>query len=181
MITSPQPFVWLDMEMTGLDPHKGVIVEIGSIITDSQLNVLCEGPSLVIHQPQKVMAGLQPWYEEHFAQSGLLDEIKLSNITLDQAERKTLISIKKFCDPQAGILAGCSVHVDRLFLFHHMPKIYGYLHHHILDVDTFKEAANHWYPNLPEYPKTKTHRSLDDILDSIAELKYYRENILKPV
>lgn len=179
MITRPQPFVWLDLEMTDLDPKKGTIVEIASLITDSQLNVIEEGPDLVIHQPRKVLDEMGPWYKQHFTLSGLLEEIKLSDNTLDQAERKTLIFIKKHCEPQSGILAGCSVHVDRLFLFHYMPKIYGFLHHHILDVDTFKEAAFHWYPDLPEYPKIKSHRAHDDILDSIAELKYYKENILK--
>ena len=179
MITTPQPFVWLDLEMTDLDPQKGTIIEIASLITDFQLNVLDEGPDIVIHQPKKVLEEMGNWYKEHFTQSGLLEEIKLSDITLDNAERKTLSFIKKHCAPQSGVLAGCSVHVDRLFLYHHMPKVYGYLHHHILDVDTFKEAAFHWYPNLPEFSTAKAHRAHDDILDSIAELKYYKENILK--
>jgi len=180
-MTPPSPLVWLDLEMTDLDPRKGVIVEIASLVTDSQLKIIEEGPSLVIHQPQDVLDSLETWSKDHFAQSGLLAEIKTSTISLDQAEAQTLSFIREYCPPQTGILAGCSVHVDRLFLFHHMPKIYGYLHHHILDVDTFKEAAFHWYPSLPEYPKEKSHRARRDILDSIAELKYYRENILKPL
>jgi len=179
MITSPQPLVWLDLEMTDLDPKKGTIIEIASLITDSSLNVLYEGPDIVIHHPKKVLDGMGSWYLEHFSQSGLLEESKISNIDLDQAEKKTLFFIKKYCAPQSGILAGCSVHVDRLFLFHYMPKVYGYLHHHIIDVDSFKEVANRWYPDLPGFPKAKAHRAHDDILDSIAELKYYKENILK--
>jgi len=179
MITTPQLFVWLDLEMTDLDPKKGTIVEIASLITDADLNVLEEGPDIVIHQPKKVLEDMGDWYQDHFSMSGLLDEIKVSDITLDQAERKTLFFIKRYCEPQTGILAGCSVHVDRLFLFHFMPRLYGYLHHHILDVDTIKEASRHWYPRLPDYSKAKTHRAHDDILDSIAELKYYKENIFK--
>jgi len=179
MILTPQLFVWLDLEMTDLDPVKGTIVEIASLITDSKLNTIEEGPNLVIHQPKKVLDEMIPWNQDHFGRSGLLEEIKLSDTTLDQAERQTLLFIKKHCEPQTGILAGCSVHVDRLFLFHYMPKVYGYLHHHILDVDSVKVAASHWYPGLPEFIKAKTHRAYEDIIDSIAELKYYKENIFK--
>jgi len=171
------PLIWLDLEMTDLDPKRGTIIEIATMITDSQLNIIEEGPDLVIHQSKAVLESMGDWYQEHFSRSGLLDEIKLSDTTLEIAEKKTLAFIKKHCAPQTGMLAGCSVHVDRLFLYHHMPKVYGYLHHHIIDVDTVKEIASHRYPKLPEFQRAKAHRAHDDIIDSITELKYYLENI----
>ena len=181
MIEPVFPLVWLDLEMTDLDPKKGFIIEIASVITDSALNVLEEGPELVIHQPQKVLENMDTWNRDHFSRSGLLYESKVSNITLDSAQSKTLSFIKKLCPPQSGVLSGASVHVDRLFLYHHMPKVFGYLHHHIIDIDTIRELAQRWYPALPEFIHAKAHRAKDDILESIAELKYYRENILKNI
>ena len=171
--------VWLDLEMTDLDPTVGKIVEIAAIVTDKKLQIIEEGPDMVIHQTKQVLDKMKPWYIDHFSRSGLLEDIKLSDHTTEQAERKLLIFLKKHFSPQTGMLAGCSVHVDRLFLFHHMPKIYGFLHHHILDVDTIREIASRFYPKLPEYKKEKQHRAHADIIDSIAELKYYKENIFK--
>ncbi len=179
MITTSPYFIWMDLEMTDLDPTKGQIVEIATLITNSQLKVIDEGPRLVIHQPKKVLDTMSDWCKDHFMKSGLTSEIISSRVTLEQAESKTLAFIKKHLPPQTGMLAGCSVHVDRHFLFHHMPKIYGYLHHHIIDVDTIKEIARHMYPKLPEFPKLEPHRSFSDIKESIGELKYYKENIFK--
>lgn len=173
------PLVWLDLEMTDLDPKKGTIIEIATVITNSKLEILAEGPDLVIHQAKKIIDNMGPWNQDHFTKSGLLYESKVSNMTLDSAQAKTLAFIKKYCPPQTGVLAGSSVHVDRMFLFFHMPKIFGYLHHHIIDVDVIRELALRWYPALPEYDRTKAHRAKEDIFESLAELKYYRENIFK--
>lgn len=173
------PLFWIDLEFTDLDVKRGYIVEIASLITDNNLNIKQIGPELVIHQPPEVLEGMVMWNQSHFEYSGLMEEIKNSKVSLAKAYQKTLSFLKKNCSFQSAILAGSSVYIDREYLGEHMPEIYNYLHHHILDVNTVKELARRWYPNLPPYPKNFTHRSKSDILDSINELKYYREKILR--
>ncbi len=171
--------VWLDLEMTGLDPQKDKIVEISTIITDAHLKILAEGPDLVIHQPASVTDNMNDWCKEHFSQSGLLDGIKKSKLSLKEAEEKTIHFIKKHCAEKTALLAGNSVHIDREFLHYQMPKFFDYLHYRIVDVSTIKELALRWYPKLDRYPKVEPHRAAGDILESINELKYYQAKIFK--
>jgi oligoribonuclease len=173
------PLLWIDLEYTDLDVKRGKIVEISTLITDSKLNIKSEGPNFVIHQPEEVLDSMVMWNQNNFAQSGLLDEIRASKITLKKAYDETLKYIKKHCSFQSAMLAGSSVYIDREFLGEHMPEIYNYLHHHIVDVNTVKELTRRWYPKLPIYPKTFAHRAKNDIIDSINELKYYQEAIFK--
>lgn len=171
--------IWIDLETTGLDPNKDKIVEIATLITDADLNVLAEGPDLVIYQPPTITNGMNDWCQDHFGESGLLSAIHDSKISLAEAEEQTLAFIKKYCPLQTALFAGSSVHFDREFVRIFMPKITDYVHYRIIDVSTIKELALRWYPELPPFPKIGSHRSHDDILESIDELKYYKDHLFK--
>lgn len=173
--------VWIDLETTGLDPRRHHIVEIATVITDKDLNILAEGPDLVIHPGGKELANISEWSEKNFSKSGLLKEIKESSITTKEAETKTLEFIREYVDKKKSPLCGSSIHVDRFFLFHHMPEIEDYVHYRNIDVSSLKELARRWQPELLEKSpkKEKAHRALSDIKESIEELKYYREHFLK--
>ena len=173
------PLVWMDLEFTDLDIKKGKIVEISTVITDAKLNVKAIGPNLVIHQPDEVLANMIQWNQEHFSESGLIEEVKHSKITLEQAYDETLKFIKANCTEKSGVLAGSSVYIDREFLGEYMPLIYDYLHYRIIDTNTLKELTHRWYPTIPDYPKNESHRANQDILESIDELKYYKTKIFK--
>ncbi len=173
------PLLWIDLEYTDLDVKRGKIVEISTLITDGKLKIKSEGPSLIIHQPEEVLTSMVMWNQNNFTQSGLLDEIRDSKVTLKKAYDETLKYIKKNCGFQTAMLAGSSVYIDREFLGEYMPEIYNYLHHHIVDVNTVKELVRRWYPKTPVYPKNFAHRAKSDILESINELKYYKEAIFK--
>lgn len=171
-----QNLVWIDLEMTGLDPQKDVIVEIATIITDSQLNELAEGPSLVIGQAESVLNAMHPEVQKMHKDSKLWDKIVASKITAQEAEEQTLQFIKHYCNPQTALLCGNSVWQDRNFLYYHMPRITDYLYYRLIDVTTIKELVTRWYPNNRhiEFEKQDAHRALSDIRESIAELKHYR-------
>lgn len=171
--------VWIDMEMTGLDPEKEKILEIATIITDGNLNVLAEGPDLVIHQPTSILKGMDEWNQAHHAKSGLIEAVKVSTMTVKKAEQLTLEIIQEFCKPKKAPLCGNSVHHDRRFLLKFMPKIDGYLHYRHVDVSSLKALIARWYPKDKEQTKGKSHRALSDIRESIAELKFYRERYFK--
>lgn len=173
------PLVWMDLEFTDLDVKIGKIVEIATIITDAKLNIKAIGPDLVIHQPDSVLEGMVRWNQEHFAESGLLQEIKDSKVSLQKAYDETLKFIKKHCAEKTGVLAGTSIYVDREFLGEYMPLVYDYLHYRIIDTNTLKELTHRWYPNIPDYPKAEPHRASKDIMESIDELKYYKASIFK--
>ncbi|MCA9770328.1 oligoribonuclease [Candidatus Dependentiae bacterium] len=170
--------VWIDLEMTGLDPRKDVIIEIATIITDSQLNELELGPHLIINQPSDILAKMNSEVIQMHTKSGLIDAVKKSIVTVQQAEKQTLKFIKKYCSPQTGLLCGNSVWQDRNFLFYYMPSIVDYLYYRIIDVTAVKEVVARWYPrNLnSEFQKKDTHRALEDIRESIAELKHFRQH-----
>ncbi len=171
--------VWIDMEMSGLDPDKEVILEIATIVTDGNLNVLAEGPDLVIHQPTTILKRMDQWNQEHHAKSGLIESVKASTITVKKAEQLTLEIIQEFCKPQKAPLCGNSVHHDRRFLHNYMPKIDDYLHYRHVDVSSLKALVARWYPKDKEPAKAKSHRALSDIRESIAELRFYRERYFK--
>lgn len=179
MSTTNGKLIWLDLEMTGLDPEKDKIVEIATLVTDGELNVLAEGPDLVIHQTPEVINHMNDWCQEHFAESGLLNEIHDSKVSLAEAEEKTLNFLKKNSPSKTALFAGNSVHIDKEFIRVQMPKLAAFVHYRIIDVSTVKELALRWYPKIPPFIKSEPHRAHDDILESIDELKYYQARIFK--
>ncbi|XP_030010822.1 small fragment nuclease [Sphaeramia orbicularis] len=176
-----QRMVWVDLEMTGLDIEKDKIIEMACIITDSDLNVLAEGPNLIINQPDELLDGMSDWCKEHHGKSGLTQAVRDSKITLEQAEYEFLSFVRQHTPPGQCPLAGNSVHADKRFLDKYMPQFMYHLHYRIIDVSTIKELCRRWFPE--EYKmvphKKAAHRALDDIRESIGELQYYRANVFK--
>jgi len=169
--------------MTGLDPVKDVIVEIATLVTDDDLNIVGEGPDLVIHQPDERLAGMEPIVVEMHTKSGLLEAIKTSTVTLEAAGAATLEFIKQYVPVQRTVpLCGNSIGMDRRFLDQYLPEIEHWLHYRSIDVSSVKELVKRWYPTLNHGRpyKAGTHRALDDIRESIAELRFYREHVFSP-
>jgi oligoribonuclease len=183
--TSPKShrLVWLDLEMTGLDPDSCVVVEIATIVTDAELNVVAEGPDLVIHATDEQLAAMAPVVQEMHARSGLTPEIRASELTVADAEEQTLAFIREHC-PKKGQhpLCGNSIGTDRRFLARHMPQIEEHLSYRSVDVSTIKELARRWYPKrYRDRPrKAEGHRALADIRESIEELRYWRSSVFVP-
>lgn len=175
--------VWMDLEMTGLDPERHVIVEIATIITDDELNIVAEGPDLVVHQPDSALAEMDAVVVDMHTSSGLLEQIKASTTTLEEAGARTLAFIREHVpDSRSVPLCGNSIGTDRRFLVKHLPAIEDYLHYRSVDVSTLKELARRWYPAaLAAQPRKATaHRALDDIRESINELTFYRRELFLP-
>lgn len=173
----------MDLEMTGLDPARHVIVEIATLITDDDLSTVAEGPDLVVHQPPEALAAMDQVVQEMHARSGLLDAIEASTVSLDAAGRETLDFIRSHVpEPGTVPLCGNSVATDRQFLAAHLPEVDQYLHYRCIDVSTVKELCRRWYPEaFAAAPKKQgTHRALDDIRESVIELSYYRDAIFRP-
>lgn len=170
--------VWIDLEMTGLDYQRDVILEIATIITDANLEVIATGPNLVVHQPDEVLDRMDNWCTEHHAKTGLTQQVKDSQLTLEDAERETLIFLERYCEKGTAPLCGNTVWFDKLFLKKDMPFVYNFLHYRVLDVTAFKVALNTWSDTKINFKKQNTHRALDDIKESIAELKFYKENFI---
>ena len=172
--------MWMDLEMTGLDPVRNVIVEIATIVTDDNLEIVAEGPDLVIHQPEEALAAMEPIVVEMHTKSGLLDLIRSSSITLDDAGAQTLEFIREHVpEPRTIPLCGNSIGTDRRFLAAYLPEIEDYLHYRSVDVSSVKELARRWYPdfNRGRPHKHGSHRALDDIRESIDELRFYRQRV----
>jgi len=177
-----QELVWLDLEMTGLDPKKHRIIEIATIITDSELNVIAEGPDLVIHAHDKILERMNDYVHEMHHSSGLLDEVRRSKISIEEAEAKTLEFLDEHLEEKyRPPLCGNSIGTDRRFLDAQMNSLERRLHYRVVDVSSIKELAMRWNPEIDTKiaPKMETHRALDDIIESIEELKFYRENLFK--
>ncbi len=168
--------VWVDMEMTGLDPLKDQILEIATLVTDSELNIIAEGPNLAVHQPEAVLSLMDEWNQSHHGSSGLLDRVRASAETVASAEKKTLEFVALHCKAKTSPLCGNSVWQDRRFLDRLMPDLNKYFHYRIIDVSSIKELARRWYPNLPPLAKKETHLALADIRESLEELRYYRRS-----
>jgi len=177
MMNFASNFVWIDLEMTGLNPDHDVILEIACVITDSQLAVIKEGPSLVIHQPEKKLNQMNTWSQEQHTLSGLVQKVQRSTISINQAEKQILNFLRNYCKPETALLAGNSVWQDRIFMRRYMPSIIDFLYYRLIDVSTIKELVNRWYPNNEQvkFSKKDTHRALEDIYESIAELKHYKK------
>ena len=178
--TKASNLVWIDLEMTGLDPKQHVIVEMATIVTDSNLNILAEGPVIAIKRTEAELKNIEKWSLNTHSASGLLNRVKESNIDVKQAEQQTLIFLKNWVSEGKSPLCGNSVHQDRRFLRSEMPQLDSYFHYRIIDVSTVKELANRWYDKSARVPlKPKKHLALDDIRESIKELVWYRGEIFK--
>ena len=174
--------VWLDLEMTGLDPSRHVIVEIATLVTDDDLAIVAEGPDLVVHHPPEVLAGMDDVVRAMHERSGLLDAIVDSSLTLDDAGRATLEFVKSHVpEPRTAPLCGNSIGTDRRFLAVHLPDLENHLHYRSVDVSTVKELCRRWYPETYAAAPAKAgaHRALGDIRESVAELRYYRSAIFR--
>lgn len=175
-----QNLVWIDLEMTGLSPETDVIIEIASIVTDSQLNILGEGPVIAVSQPLTRLAQMNEWNTRTHTESGLVNRVKESNISTAEAESQTLEFIRGLVPGNHSPLCGNSICQDRRFLARHMPKLEAYLHYRNLDVSSIKELVSRWRPELlGGFSKRNTHRAMEDIRESIEELKYYRRTFLR--
>lgn len=173
--------VWMDLEMTGLDPDRDRIIEIAALITNGELEVVAEGPNLVVHQPDELLAAMDEWNTQHHGESGLTERVRASTVSEQQAEQAVLAFLSEHCEPRTAPLAGNSVHQDRRFLRRYMPSVDEFLHYRLVDVSTVKELGRRWYPEAyaRRPPKNATHRALDDIRESIEELRYYRQAFFK--
>lgn len=173
---NPGVLVWIDMEMTGLDPDVDAILEIASLVTDNDLVVIAEGPVLAVHQAEETLAGMDAWNVEHHTASGLVERVRRSPVSVTEAEALTLGFVQRHAAKHSAPLCGNTVWQDRRFLKRYMPVLEDWLHYRIVDVSTVKELARRWKPGLVErFTKRNTHRALDDIRESVAELKYYRD------
>ena len=173
---SSNNLIWIDLEMTGLNPDKDKILEIATVITDKHLQVVIEGPVFAIHQPAAVLNQMDEWNVAQHTRTGLIDRVTASKIKESDAEKITLEFIAKYVPDNKSPICGNSICQDRRFLYRHMPKLEQYFHYRNLDVSTIKILAKHWYPKIAkEFKKTSKHEALSDIRDSIAELRFYRE------
>ena len=172
--------VWMDLEMSGLDPKTCVILEIATLITDKDLKLIAQGPALVIHQPNSILDAMDDWNKEHHSKSGLTEAVRNSKISLAEAEKQTLNFISQHCSPKGSPLCGNTIYQDRRFLIEYMPALEGYLHYRLVDVSTIKELVKRWYgPEFQAPNKKQKHKALDDILETVEELKFYREKVFK--
>jgi oligoribonuclease len=181
MVETAPRLVWVDLEMTGLDPATCTIVEIATIVTDQDLGVVAEGPSLVIRPPDEALATMSDFVRELHVKSGLLERIGASTVTLADAQRETLSFLEQHTARGTSLLCGNSVWKDRAFLEKYMPEVVGFLHYRMIDVSTLKELVRRWYPTRFHAPKKKeAHRALGDIRESIEELRWYRAQVFAP-
>jgi len=171
--------IWIDLEMTGLVPEKDIIIEIATVVTDADLNVLAEGPSVAIHQNNQHLDGMDEWNTRQHTKSGLVQRVKESEISVNEAEKQTLDFLMKYVDPGASPMCGNSICQDRRFLYNYMPKLEKFFHYRHIDVSTLKELAVRWKPDVVTTSfKESKHLALSDIYDSINELKHYREHFI---
>lgn len=172
--------VWIDLEMTGLDPNKERIIEVATLITDGELELIAEGPVIAVKQPDSLLEAMDEWNTKTHAESGLVERIKASQVDTAEAERQTLEFLTRYVVPGTSPVCGNSVHQDRRFLEREMPELLAFFHYRNLDVSTVKELAKRWNPDaLKGFEKRNTHRALDDIHESVEELAHYRKTFLR--
>ena len=169
--------VWIDLEMTGLDVETESIIEIATIVTNSDLEIIATGPNLAIKVNDDLIDSMDEWNTTHHTASGLVDRIRTEGVDLEVAEKQTCEFLEKYIEKGTSPLCGNSIHNDRVFLAKEMPKVLELLHYRIIDVSTIKELTKRWNPEIPKFEKKESHRALDDIIESIEELKYYRSNL----
>ncbi|HTU61221.1 MAG TPA: oligoribonuclease [Polyangiales bacterium] len=174
------PLIWIDMEMSGLDPERCAILEIACVVTDGDLHELGEGVDLVVHQEDAVLDAMDDWCTRHHGQSGLTASVKASTISLRAAELRTIEYLKRYANKGQSPLCGSSVSHDRRFIDRYMPDLSAFLHYRTVDVSTVKELVKRWYDDVDAPSKKNSHRALDDIRESIEELRYYRTKAFRP-
>ncbi len=178
--TKADNLIWIDLEMTGLDPRTDRILEIACIVTDANLNVLAEGPVIAVHQPDSVLESMNEWCIDTHAKTGLTDRVRSSTISEADAELMVVDFLNQYSVIGASPMCGNTIGQDRRFLFNYMPQLHDFFHYRNIDVSTLKELARRWKPELlTQFTKAGTHRALDDIRESIDEMKFYREHFLK--
>ena len=178
-MTSSNFLAWIDLEMTGLNPEKHHIIEIACLVTDSNLEIVEEGPEIAIKQPPEILNLMDEWNVNQHSSSGLISKIKESSIDLSQAQEIALGFFQKHIRQHKSPLCGSSISHDRRFLIKHMPKLANHFHYRHIDVTSFKEVIKRWHPDQEEFKKKSNHRAMDDIKESVQELKFYRENFIK--
>ncbi|MBS1213933.1 MAG: oligoribonuclease [Proteobacteria bacterium] len=180
MAQDPQNLIWIDLEMTGLDPQNDYIIEIATVVTDKDLNVRAKGPMLAIHQSEEALARMDDWNRKQHGESGLVSRVRESQVSEAEAETRTLDFLAQWLPAGASPMCGNSICQDRRFLYRCMPKLEAFFHYRNLDVSTVKELAARWAPSLKDgFKKRNSHLALDDILESIEELRYYRERFFR--
>ena len=180
MTKNAQNLIWIDLEMTGLDTVNDSIIEIATVVTDKELNVLAEGPVFVVFQPESALRRMDDWNRKHHGDSGLIDRVRASNIDEETAEASTIEFLSEWVPAGVSPMCGNSICQDRRFLFRCMPKLEAFFHYRNLDVSTLKELSDRWAPEVKgAFKKKCAHRALDDILESIHELRYYRETMMR--
>ncbi len=180
MAQDPGNLIWIDLEMTGLDTDRDHIIEIATIVTDGRLEILAEGPVLAIHQPDAVLEQMDRWNQTQHGNSGLIDRVRASDVDVAQAESRTLEFLEAWVPPNTSPMCGNSICQDRRFLHRWMPRLEQYFHYRHIDVSTLKELAKRWAPRVAEgFDKNSSHLALDDVRDSIRELRHYRDQFLR--
>jgi len=178
MAADPNNLIWIDMEMTGLQPDSDRIIEIATLVTDPQLNVIATGPVLVVHQPDEVLDAMDSWNKSTHAKTGLIERVRASALAEPEAEREALQFVAAHVPANTSPMCGNSICQDRRFLARWMPRLESHFHYRNLDVSTLKELVRRWKPELKAFSKEGKHEALADILESIEELKFYRKNVM---
>jgi oligoribonuclease len=179
MPQDPNALIWIDLEMTGLDTDNDRIIEVATIITDAELNIVAEGPVLAVHQGDEILNGMDDWNTKTHGKTGLTERVRASALDEAEAERQTIAFLEQHVPKNRSPMCGNSICQDRRFLARTMPALEAYFHYRNLDVSSLKELAVRWKPDiLPGFTKKNTHKALDDIQESIEELKYYREHFI---
>ena len=180
MSSSDDNLIWLDMEMSGLNTETDKVLEVATVVTDPNLNIIAEGPVIVIHQSDEILNAMDAWNQSTHSKSGLIEKVKRSSFDEAYAEETTIEFLKKHIAPNKSPMCGNSICQDRRFMAKHMPSLENYFHYRNLDVSVFKELSRRWSPSLYQgFKKSSKHEALSDIYESIEELKYYREHFLK--
>jgi oligoribonuclease len=176
MTQSADNLIWVDLEMTGLNPAVDYIIEIATIITDSQLNVVAEGPVIAVKTPEQALASMDEWNVRQHTRSGLLERVRRSDVDARAGELRTLAFVRQHVPPQTSPMCGNSICQDRRFMARWMPELEAYFHYRNLDVSSIKILINRWAPQRPQFTKDSSHLALEDIRDSISELRFYRQH-----